>query len=247
LPAPTAARPGASCGNDDMAAFRRFDPYAILAKADRERQPLAALAGLAGATAEIENDAEASVISDSNRANESRNHGGIPAKVANPAKVDRGEAGTFASLAALVDPTTEVEIPAQWGEAEEQHVAIIEYDVKIPRAWAEGFARLDPDRPPGDVPPRRWLRFVDDVGLFLDRWAAHAAALGWGPYDLFGCDRDRPFARIDQAGLLWLLNGDRLFALTENTATIETRAGARQTYRRKPAQPGRVLAWELAP
>ena len=33
---------------------------------------------------------------------------------------------------------------------------------------------------------------------------------------LFGYDRDRPFARIDQAGLLWLLNGDRLVMLAEH-------------------------------
>jgi hypothetical protein len=47
--------------------------------------------------------------------------------------------------------------------------------------------------------------------LFLDSpFRAVAQALDWGPDDLFGCDRDRPFARIDQAGLLWLLNGDRL-------------------------------------
>ena len=243
MPAPTAARPGASCGNDDMTAFRRFDPYAILAKADREQQPLAALAGLAAATTKIENDTEASVISNSSRANKNRNHGGAPAKVANPAKVD--EAGTFAPLAALADPTTELEISAQWGEAEEERAAIIECDGKSPRAWAEGFARLNPDHPPGDVPLRRWQRFVDDAGIFLDRWAAYAAALGWGPYDLFGCDRDRPFARLDRAGLLWLLNGDRLIALTENTATIETGTGARQTYRRKPSDPRRVLAWEL--
>jgi hypothetical protein len=91
------------------------------------------------------------------------------------------------------------------------------------------------------------LRFVDDVGLFLDRWAAHAAALGWGPCDLFGCDRDRPFARIDRAGLLWLLHGDKLVELTATKATIETPTGRRQTYRRKPAEPGRVLAWEIAP
>jgi hypothetical protein len=137
------------------------------------------------------------------------------------------------------------ETAPNWSEVEQGRAAIVEYDGNIPHPWAEGFARLDPDRPPGDVPPRRWLRFVDDVGLFLARWAAHAAALGWGPYDLFGCDGTRPFARIDQAGLLWLLNGDRLFALTENTATIETRTGARQTYRRKRSEPGRVLAWEL--
>ena len=99
--------------------------------------------------------------------------------------------------------------------------------------------------PPADVPPSRWQRFVDDVGLFLDRWADYAAALGWTPYDLFGCDRDRPFSRMDRAGLLWLLNGDRLVMLAEDAATIETRTGARQTWRRKPREPGRVLVWEL--
>jgi hypothetical protein len=46
---------------------------------------------------------------------------------------------------------------------------------------------------------------------------------------------------------LWLLNGDKLIALTENTATIERRTGARQTYRRKPSDPDRVLAWQLSP
>jgi hypothetical protein len=139
--------------------------------------------------------------------------------------------------------------PATWGEADEERAAIVEYGGGIiPRSWAEGFARLDPNRPPGDVPAKRWLRFVDDVGTFLDSpLCAVAAALGWGPCDLFGCDRDRPFARIDHAGLLWLLNGDKLFALSEDTATIKTRTGARQTCRRKPSEPGRVLAWELAP
>jgi hypothetical protein len=52
--------------------------------------------------------------------------------------------------------------------------AIIEYDGGIPRKWAEGYARLDPNRPPGDVPLKRWQRFVDDVGKFrnADRGAA---------------------------------------------------------------------------
>jgi len=137
---------------------------------------------------------------------------------------------------------------AEWGEGEEERTAIVENDGKIPLEWAEGFAWLDPDRPPGDVPLRRWQRFVDDAGLFLDSsFCALAAALGWRPYDLFGADRDRPFA-LDQCGLLWLLNGDRLVMLSQNMATtVETRTGARQTWRRKPREPGRVLAWELAP
>jgi len=43
-----------------------------------------------------------------------------------------------------------------------------------------------------------------------------------------------------------LLNGRRLVALSENTATIETRTGARQTYYRRPKRRGEALAWELA-
>jgi hypothetical protein len=136
---------------------------------------------------------------------------------------------------------------ATWGDTKEERAAIVEYDGKIPRAWAEGFARLDPDHPPSDAPQRRWHSFINDCGLFLDGGlAANAAALGWGPFDLFGCDRDRPFTRIDQAGLLWLLNGDRLVALAENIAKIETtRTGARQTYRRWSDASGRALPWEL--
>ena len=88
---------------------------------------------------------------------------------------------------------------------------------------------------------QRWQQFVDDAGRFLDGgFAKKAAALGWDAFDL-GCDRDRPFARIDSAGLLWLLNGNRLVALSENTATIETRTGARQSWR-KPSALDRMLA-----
>jgi hypothetical protein len=43
-----------------------------------------------------------------------------------------------------------------------------EHDGGTPRAWAEGFARLDPAGPPSDVPPHRLERFVYDLGRFLD-------------------------------------------------------------------------------
>jgi hypothetical protein len=72
------------------------------------------------------------------------------------------------------------------------------------------------------VPAKRWLVFIDDCGRFLDGgWAEKAAALGWGPIDLFGVDRNKPFARIDHAGLLWLLNGDKLIELDCHKAVIE--------------------------
>jgi hypothetical protein len=132
-----------------------------------------------------------------------------------------------------------------WTDAEEERAAIVEHDGGAPRAWAEGFARLDPTNPPGDVPAQRWLRFIDDGGRFLEGgWADKAAAFGWGPLDLFGCDRERPFARIDHLGLLWLLDGGTVLELHRDHAIIETLGGARQTYRRRPVEVGRVmLAW----
>ena len=46
--------------------------------------------------------------------------------------------------------------------------------------FGEGFPRLDPNDAPADVPPRRWLGFIDDCGRFLDGgWARQAAAFGW--------------------------------------------------------------------
>jgi hypothetical protein len=135
-----------------------------------------------------------------------------------------------------------------WTDAQEERAAIVEYDGGAPRAWAEALARLDPNSPPGDVPPQRWLRFIDDCGRFLDGgWADKAAASGWGPLDLFGCDRERPFARIDHMGLLWLLKGGSIVELHRDRALIETERGARQTYRRRPVEVGRVmLGWELS-
>ena len=134
-----------------------------------------------------------------------------------------------------------------WGDEHEKRAAITEYDGGAPRAWAEALARLDPMRPPGDVSPKRWLRFIDDCGRFLDSgWAIRAAKLNWHPLDLFGCDRERPFARLDHAGLSWLLNGRKLVALTADTAAIATPSGGSLTFRRRPVEPGHVvLAWEL--
>jgi len=180
-----------------------------------------------------------------------------PPKPAKAPKVDLIETRTLGGLGALGDAEAEIQISAPpiaaldraavWGEAEAERAAIVEHDGRIPRAWGEGFARLDPDRPPRDVPLRRWQRFIDDIGRFLDGpFCAVAAALGWGPLDLFGCDREHPFARVDHAGLLWLLNGGQLVELDRHRAIIETTAGTRQTFRRRPIAVGELaLAWEL--
>jgi hypothetical protein len=136
-----------------------------------------------------------------------------------------------------------------WTDAAEERAAIAEYDGDVPRAWAEALARLDPSNPPCDLPSNRWQRFVDDCGHFLGQgWASRAEALGWGPLDLFGCDRERPLDRRENIGLLWLVNGGTIRELRRDGATIETPGGARQSFQRRPVDLGRaVLAWELSP
>jgi hypothetical protein len=93
---------------------------------------------------------------------------------------------------------------------------------------------LNPGQRFGDVPPRRWQQFLADARAFLDSgFAAQATALGWTLIDLFGCDDLRPFARLDKMGLIWLLHGDRLVAITADVAIIEKVSGARLTFRRQ--------------
>ena len=117
-----------------------------------------------------------------------------------------------------------------------------------PRAVAEALASLDPANPPRNVPLPRWQQFIDDCGRFLSLgWANRAAAWGWGPLDLLGCDRERPLSRYDGMGLLWILQGRRLVAITAQNATIDTLTGSLQNYPRRSIDLNRVvLPWELA-
>ena len=85
-----------------------------------------------------------------------------------------------------------------------------------------------------DVPPRRWTRFIADADTFrASGFAEQAKALGWTDGDLFGCGPVRPVGSIDPAGLVWLLDSDRIVALTADMAVIESQPRARYVYRRR--------------
>ena len=94
---------------------------------------------------------------------------------------------------------------------------------------------------PAKVRPDRWRQAMTDAGRFLDQWGAHAAALGWTTLDVFGAHPTHPIERLDCAGLILLLRGDELLAMTSETARIRT---AVMTFYRRP-QPGAVPLWEL--
>ena len=132
-----------------------------------------------------------------------------------------------------------------WGDNEEERAALMEHDGGAPKEWAEAFATLDLAQPPGDVPADRWKLFLDDCGRFLDAgWFQRAEALGWKPFDLFGCDRCRPVAGcLQRTGLIWSIEGTKLIALSENSAVTVAADGTRRTYRRYLCQPYQALAW----
>jgi len=126
-----------------------------------------------------------------------------------------------------------------------------ENEAAADRSRSDPLGRLDRTysalaaRSPEHVPADRWQQAVQDGRRFLAKWGEQAAALGWTPRDLFGLQKspDQPhpsyrrLSRYDETGLIWLLQGRPVVALTAATAAIENPTGAITVYRRydKPA------------
>ena len=122
----------------------------------------------------------------------------------------------------------------------------------VPIEWSRGVARLDPHRPPDDVPRHRWRQFVDDCERFLtasEKWPERAYRLGWDTVALFGCAPKRPLDYSGCAGLLWAINGGRLIELHRDWAVIEIPVQARQrTFHRRNVDPAKItLPWLKQP
>ena len=115
----------------------------------------------------------------------------------------------------------------------------------VPAAWMTGVARLRTMPRPARIRLDDWRRIVADAARFLDGWGAQAAALGWSTLDLLGCHPTHPIERIDCAGLVLLLRGDEVAAITADAARLTTPGGAHLTYYRRP-RPGAVPLWQLA-
>jgi hypothetical protein len=95
-------------------------------------------------------------------------------------------------------------------------------------------------RCPDHVEADRWEAAVEDGRRFLAQWGEQAEALGWSPRDLFGLRKPPAnphqsysrLSRYDEAGLIWLLEGRKVLALTAETAAIYNPSGSITTYRR---------------
>ena len=95
-------------------------------------------------------------------------------------------------------------------------------------------------RPPAMVPIERWQQCVEDGTRFLAEWGEQAEALGWTSADLFKLHPVPPaphpsysrLSRYDCTGLIWLLQGRRVVALTALTAAIENPTGNVTVFRK---------------
>jgi hypothetical protein len=98
-----------------------------------------------------------------------------------------------------------------------------------PPPYARAIATLR-ERCPGYVEEERWRQAVEDGRRFLAHWGEQAAALGWTEGDLFGLHEPpaephpsyQRLSRRDCIGLVWLLQGAPVVALTADAAAIET-------------------------
>jgi hypothetical protein len=91
---------------------------------------------------------------------------------------------------------------------------------------------------PDYVDHDRWRQAVGDGKRFLVTWRTQA--LGWTARNLFGLHTPpkgphpsyRRLSRYDETGLIWLLEGREVIALTEETAAIRWPSGAVTVYRK---------------
>ena len=107
-------------------------------------------------------------------------------------------------------------------------------------------------RCPAYVDAAYWQRAIEDARRFVTRWGKQAEVLGWTTADLFGLHTPpekpppsyRRLSRYDETGLIWLLHGRPVIALTKTAATILGPTGADLSYQRStneagPARPRR--------
>src|SRR5919106_4794336 len=88
----------------------------------------------------------------------------------------------------------------------------------VPAEWRQGIARLRDAPCPHRYPLHAWQQLILDAEGFLGRWGAQAARLNWPTWELFGCHRRAPWQRLDAIGLVLLLRGKELAALTGGEA-----------------------------
>jgi len=159
----------------------------------------------------------------------------------------RNEGQTLAGLGALATLEGEFSRRIDRNSSLQVHAAVapkVANPPKRERAYVQQLAALRASCPLL-VEDDCWQQAIKDVEQFCAQWGDQAVLLGWTARDLFGLQsipekpapNYRRLSRYDMTGLIWLLRGRPVMALTEATAAIQGACGAITVYRKdnKPA------------
>jgi hypothetical protein len=139
------------------------------------------------------------------------------------------------SLKSTIIPLSPTQVPnplpakGDISDIRDQRGEVLEYTIG-------SLERMCPDY----VTLPRWKQAVGDGHKFLSEWSRQAESLGWTGRDLFELHTPPAYphpsynrmSRYDRLGLIWLLDGNSVIALTETSATIKHKSGSITTFRR---------------
>jgi hypothetical protein len=158
-------------------------------------------------------------------------------------RVAEAHAKAKSAQSAKSGPRTKADAAQNSQNAQNSHAQTQERGSEL-NPYGRTIAALEA-RCPDLVPIDRWQQAVSDGKTFLARWREQALGLGWTATDLFGLiavpEHAKPsfnrLSRYDETGLIWLLQGRPVVALTESAAAIQRSTGTITIYRKhnKPA------------
>lgn len=115
---------------------------------------------------------------------------------------------------------------------EVERAAIMEWSGGMPKDWAEGFARLNPDEPPDGLSKPDWAARLDWALSMTDVHGQSLSGLGWTFEALFSFGET--WLRLDQRSVGWfvaeaLSGGGRVLDADDRLIHYQKANGARFT------------------
>ncbi|MEI8396292.1 MAG: hypothetical protein WCF85_16280 [Rhodospirillaceae bacterium] len=105
-----------------------------------------------------------------------------------------------------------------------ERAAILEFDAKYPREWAESLARLDTAAIPAGFTHERWVVVVDDGFRLVARWLPEIRRNDWSPADV--------------KGLIPLIAGREVIAIGRGEVTVQAVGFPPEKIYRRPSNDG---------
>jgi hypothetical protein len=118
-------------------------------------------------------------------------------------------------------------------------------DVAAIAAWRRGVASLRIGSPPDSVSDRAWQTTIADAEALIDLWGADLEALGWSTLEIFGTNDNPRARRLDRVGLLDLLEGRAVLAVTATHASIRATARDVTRFDRRLVAAGGIPVWAV--